>query len=289
VSCAGDAEILFGEQKSGATTADREQIIEQLAVVEGFYWSLMQNAGSIEGAVGNAEPGLGGQLLYAGILDRMGCALATAGNVAGVATLAATANQDAQRKAVREGVVDFLVNSLDEALRILKNELRKREPVSVCVGQEPKEVESEMRERGVQPDLLGEIEGSLRGAELNRCETRSVRAEPVEAARTRLAWCVAEMPAQWMPKLDAMAMAQFAQSERATLRWLQHAQRYVSRESRGVRVLRCWPETAKEIIAQMRLLVESGSIGSPVWIVSRHSQAREEHAFYPPEAPLRTH
>ena len=52
------------------------------------------------------------------------------------------------------GVIDFLVNSLDEALRILKNEIRKREPVSVAVSIAPQAIAQEMLDRGVLPDLL---------------------------------------------------------------------------------------------------------------------------------------
>jgi hypothetical protein len=49
---------------------------------------------------------------------------------------------------------DFLVTSLDEALRILKNEIRKREAVAVCVAAAPRPWRCEMLERGVLPDLL---------------------------------------------------------------------------------------------------------------------------------------
>ena len=80
--------------------------------------------------------------------------MVVAANIAGAATLVATADRAAQRQAIRDGVADFLVNSLDEALRILKNQLRKRETVAVCVGLAPEAVEREMKERGVAPDLL---------------------------------------------------------------------------------------------------------------------------------------
>ena len=74
-----------------------------------------------------------------------------AGNIAGAASLAATADPVAQKQAIREGVVNFLVTSLDEALRILKNEIRKRETVAVCVAASPQAVAAEMLERGVLP------------------------------------------------------------------------------------------------------------------------------------------
>ena len=96
------------------------------------------------------EPGLGGRLLWAGELDGSGRAIVVAGNISGVATLAATADSNAQKQAIRDGIVDFLVTSLDEALRILKNEIRKRQTVAVCVGSAPDLIQREMLERGVR-------------------------------------------------------------------------------------------------------------------------------------------
>ncbi len=100
------------------------------------------------------ETGLGGKLFYAGELDGMGSALVAAANIAGAATLTASDNAATQKQAIRDGVIDFLVTSLDEALRILKNEIRKGETVAVCVSKAPEEIEREMVERGVLPDLL---------------------------------------------------------------------------------------------------------------------------------------
>src|SRR5579864_9118351 len=105
-------------------------------------------------AEGSDEPDLGGRLLYAGELDEDGRALIVAANIAGAASLCATANEHQQKQAVRDGIVDFLVTSLDEALRILKNEIRKHAPVAVCIAAAPAEIEGLMAERGVQPDLL---------------------------------------------------------------------------------------------------------------------------------------
>ena len=74
--------------------------------------------------------------------------------LSGCATLAATADLAAQKQAIRDGTVDFVVTSLDEALRILKNEIRKKATVAVCVGWRLLTVEREMLERGVLPDLV---------------------------------------------------------------------------------------------------------------------------------------
>ena len=93
--------------------------------VERFY------AGLISVAEWGAQAGLGGKLLYAGQLDGEARALLVAANIAGAASLVATADVTAAKRAMRDGVVDFLVTSLDEALRILKNELRQRQAVAV--------------------------------------------------------------------------------------------------------------------------------------------------------------
>jgi len=78
------------------------------------------------------EVGLGGMLLFGGDIGTAesqghGRDLLFAANIAGVASLAASDDPATQRQAIREGVVDFCVNSLEEALRILKNEVRKRQ------------------------------------------------------------------------------------------------------------------------------------------------------------------
>jgi hypothetical protein len=102
----------------------------------------------------DAERGLGGCLLWAGALDRESGRLARAASIAGAASLIATADPAEGKHALREGEADFLVTTLDEALRILKNEIRKRQPVAVCVLLTADAVRAEMLERGVLPDLL---------------------------------------------------------------------------------------------------------------------------------------
>ena len=43
------------------------------------------------------------------------------------------------RHCVRNGIADFAVKTLDEALRILKNEIRKRQPIAVLLERQPVE------------------------------------------------------------------------------------------------------------------------------------------------------
>ncbi len=81
---------------------------------------------------------------------------AMAARIAGTATLWSVESGDTAKRALRSGACDFLVSSLDEALRILKNEIRRQAPVTVCLHSLPQAVLAECVERGVQPDLMEE-------------------------------------------------------------------------------------------------------------------------------------
>ncbi len=63
--------------------------------------------------------------------------------------------KDAARAASRTGAVDFTVDSLPEALRILKNELRQRRSIGVALIGPAERYARQMLERGVQPQFLG--------------------------------------------------------------------------------------------------------------------------------------
>ncbi len=91
---------------------------------------------------------------------------AASAQVAGAATLLVLEDHREAKAAVRAGYCDFLVTQLNEALRILKNELRSGAAVSVCLTGRVPAVLSECVERGVQPDLIDNEQAELlrRGA-----------------------------------------------------------------------------------------------------------------------------
>jgi hypothetical protein len=74
-------------------------------------------------------------------------------SIAGGTTLAVNSDATEMKAAMRAGYLDFVVNTLDEALRTLKNEIRQKRPLSVGVIAEVDAVLAEMVERGVQPDI----------------------------------------------------------------------------------------------------------------------------------------
>jgi urocanate hydratase len=194
------------------------------------------------------EFGLGGKLLYAGELHEDGCRLVRAANIAGAASLTATADTSALRHANREGVADFLVTSLDEALRILKNEVRKRQGVSVGVSVAPGEMVAEMRERGVLPDLLppAAFGGSdADGSEFLAYGAQRVDAEPMDDARVFRVWATA--PAEF----ETLVLAALSEDDYANRRWLRLSPRYLWPAARRVRSLACTEDVAAQIDAAL--------------------------------------
>ena len=77
-----------------------------------------------------------------------------AASIAGATTLAIDSDATAVKTAMRRGEIDFVVNTLDEALRTLKNEIRQHRPLSVGLIMDVGAALNEIVERGVQPDLL---------------------------------------------------------------------------------------------------------------------------------------
>src|SRR5438132_13466771 len=97
---------------------------------------------------------LEGKLVVSGGMGGMGGAQPLAATMAGAAFLGIDVDADRIKKRLKTGYCDFMVNNLDEALRILKNSIRKKEAVSVGLIGNCAEVIPELAELGVLPDIL---------------------------------------------------------------------------------------------------------------------------------------
>jgi len=167
-------------------------------------------------------------------------ALVRAANIAGAATLLLCPSSSGARAWVHAGVCDFLVTTLDEALRILKNELRRKLPAAVCLLADPAETVRECVARGLQPDLFttrdsqaadGEVPASKvlveRGARL--LSARDGAGNPCAAS----AWSLASWTApglETLPALDRLALGVIGAKQHAErCRWLLRAPQYLGR------------------------------------------------------------
>lgn len=227
------------------------------------------------------DQAFGGKLLYAGELDDEGRAIAVAANVAGCATLAATADAEDQKRAVREGIVDFLVNCLDEALRILKNEIRKRTTVAVCVDLSTDQIEREMRDRGVLADLE---RGAALDQQFNAWSTRNLwrlEGEPMQSPAT-VVWAVESLPAKWLPRFDRIALECLRADDNWNRRWIERSPRYLGRAGSTLRVVSADREFAASFVERSRSAVEDRDIDTAAMIWVASDAGPEEHNLRPP-------
>jgi urocanate hydratase len=96
----------------------------------------------------------GGAFVLSLGLSPAGTALPIASNIAGAVSLSIDQNPDHIRAVVRSGAVDFVVTSLEEAVRAMKNEVRKHAPLSVALNADPLEALDEILTRGLAPQLF---------------------------------------------------------------------------------------------------------------------------------------
>jgi len=97
---------------------------------------------------------LAGRLVASGGMGGMGGAQPLAATMNGAAFLGIDVDAERIKRRVKTGYCDVMVMSLDEALRILKNAVRKGEAASIGLVGNCADVIPEMARRGVVPDLL---------------------------------------------------------------------------------------------------------------------------------------
>jgi len=97
---------------------------------------------------------LSGKLVVSGGMGGMGGAQPLAATLNGGAFLGIDVDPERIKRRVKTGYCDVMVNDLDEALRILKNAVRKREAASVGLVGNCADLIPALAKRGVVPDLL---------------------------------------------------------------------------------------------------------------------------------------
>jgi urocanate hydratase len=140
-----------------------------------------------------------GTLTFAHGAQSSATGLPAAVSIAGGTTLLLDPDTATVKSVFRTGGLDFVVNTLDEAIRVLKNEIRKHTPLSVALTADPAVILAEMRERGIQPDFevsIGEIPTNLALTTLS-LEIHNGLIQPTAHA---LAWLAArEWTETWLP------------------------------------------------------------------------------------------
>ncbi len=204
----------------------------------------LQRLAAERGAVESGQAAwLGGWLLGVFELEPAGIAALVGGAVAGAAVLAVDGRRERVKELLRLGICDFVVNDLDEAVRILKNEVRKRQAVSVGLVGDPEAKAGEMVERGLQPELLagGRIAVSDRLVERGAVWVRGEALGGIQVG-----WRLRNETAAWaagavLARVDELAAAMLDENGAETAwrrAWLQRAPRYMGRRLAAERCVR---------------------------------------------------
>jgi urocanate hydratase len=196
-----------------------------------------------------AVPGrtLSGRLVLSVGFRDAGAALALATVIAQGCFLGLEPEAASLKRALQTGACDFMVNTLDEALRVLKNELRKGTPLSAGLLCQPQPILNEMVARGVQPDwITGATDEPALGELVARGATRLTDLPDAAAQGDALVRLRAASLAD-MRRVDALTSPLVADD--LILRdWMQHAPAYFSRQLPPLRVV----ALSQEQIAQLR-------------------------------------
>lgn len=183
-------------------------------------------------------------------LDGSEWAIATI--IAGGTLLGMEPDPQRLKAAVRNTSCNFMVNTLDEALRVLKNEVRKGKPLSVGLLGPIAETLAAMVERGVQPDLFadsrnGEALDDAKMAErhvLQQLIARGTILVPANESAKSTADTPAEVEVIWsastavdMRHLDQAAIDWLPGEDNLRRRWLEQAVGFFYRQLPLERIL----------------------------------------------------
>ena len=204
----------------------------------------------------------GGCLILNLGLDDGGAVHSRAANVAGAVCLSLEADGALGRAALRSGACDFAVNTLDEALRAMKNEVRQRRPLSVGLVGPMAQYLAEMVDRGVQPELCtgraGQDEQDSVAVLAQRGMKAAVEAMDLSRWLAERGWQAVAISANTPADLreaDERALAMVGAGDLVRRQWLQRVPRLLPREEAKRRVLWATAEEAKELAGLQKVMV----------------------------------
>ena len=239
----------------------------------------------------DAAEGLAGLLLTCVGFAMEGAEMALATTISGGTFLGIDPSIEQLKAAVRNGSCDFMVNTLDESLRVLKNELRKKKALSVGLLGEAMEILPAMVERGVQPDLVADtaVPDSKTAASHNRpalltfVERGAIQVDPHATNRSQasgfleVSWTASTLAD--LRRLDELALQQLPADDSTRRRWLQQAPGYFHRQRPLQRVLGMHSDEMTRLAEAFKNAVSAGEIQSPVTLLRQTVAGPRKSSF----------
>jgi urocanate hydratase len=219
---------------------------------------------------------LAGRLVACIGFGQQGAELALATTIAGGAFLGIDSSSEHLKAAVRNGSCDFMVNTLDESLRVLKNELRKQKALSVGLLGDASAILPAMVDRGVQPDLIADTASSEseaasgmqrdallqlieRGARNLNTQTEKF-SRPTE--RIEVVWTADTI--MDLKRMDTFALEQLPPEDTIRRRWLHQASGCFHRQRPLQRVLDLQPAELTPLLSAFQNAVSTATIQASV-------------------------
>jgi urocanate hydratase len=236
----------IGDGESGIDpTANQYPEPRQIAVYRKYL--LLQSLAGM-----HFQGSLAGKLIACPGFGLNGSEWAIATMIAGGAFLGMEPDPQRLKAAVRNASCNFMVNTQDEALRVLKNEVRKGKAVSIGLLGPVADILAAMVERGVQPDMFaesmtGEIPDAAKIEEhhaLQQLVARGTIAISANESAESVANNSAHLEIVWsagaladMRRLDQSALGWLPQRDILRRRWLEQAGGFFYRQLPLERIL----------------------------------------------------
>lgn len=226
---------------------------------------------------------LAGHLVLCVGFGMRGAELALATTMSGGVFLGIDPDPHQLKAAVRDGSCDFMVNALDEALRVLKNELRKRTPLSVGLLGVASDILTAMVERSVQPNLIADTspreapEDNYRSAIIRIVERGAEMLAdppmPEGLAPSEVIWTAASQ--QDLRRMDHFALELIPPEDRIRRRWLEQAGGCFHRHVPLERVVCLHPEERTHFLDTLKSANASYAFQAPATV--RWQDAEDMH------------
>lgn len=229
---------------------------------------------------------LAGRMVLSAGFGLPGSEWALATTIAGGVFLGIDPGPLALKAAVQSGACDFMVTTLDEALRVMKNELRKHTPLAAGLLGATLETLQAMVERGVQPDLIvdaispgttGEsCRPALRPFEQRGAAILAEAALTPDRAAAETVWTAANR--QDLRRMDRIALDLLPEEDRIRRRWLEQAAGCFDRRKPLERVLGLLPQERQNFIDALQRENSSSAFEMPASVHWQDADGREQSA-----------
>ncbi|MDM5332119.1 urocanate hydratase [Ureibacillus composti] len=133
----------------GQMTAGSWIYIGAQGILQGTYLSFVEAGKKVFGT-----PDLRGKFILTGGMGGMSGAQPLAGKMAGAVILVVEVDRNRIERKIKEGYCDYLVETVDEALKLVKELTEKKEPASIGLVGNCVDVHRELLNRGITPDIV---------------------------------------------------------------------------------------------------------------------------------------